>query len=319
MKKLEALLKRLPTAHSQRTKVERDLARITAGYKGEGALDYYLSFLDEKTYSILHNVRLSTKTYFFQIDTLLLTPSFILIIEVKNISGTILIDPVFRQLIRTMNGTEEYFPHPEDQAYHQRLQLLNWFQHHKIAFPPIELLVVFTNQNCILKNSSFPQNNQSSSIIRTTSLLSRIEQIKSKYSKEQLSKKEIRKIASLINKHHVSPTLDILPSYQIERKELIFGVQCPECTYFYMVRKQRKWYCPHCGTISIHAHQQALQDYALIIGPLISNKDIREFLCISSTSIARKIMQSSNTPSIGTTKDRQYQLEPLPEEFYPHD
>lgn len=309
MLKLEALLNRLPTNHCRRTKVEQDLARINAGYRGEGSLDYYLSFLDEKEYFILHNVRLTNKTYSFQIDTLILTPYFILIIEVKNLSGTILIDSVFRQLIRTMNGTENYFPHPEDQTYHQRIQLLHWLQHHKLPILPIEILVVFANQNCILKSDdSYPKTNQSSSIIRSTSLLTKIEQIEIKHTKEYLSKKEIRKIASLINKHHASHTLDILLTYQIDRKELIFGVQCPECTVYFMLRKQGKWYCPVCGTTSIHAHLQALQDYSLIVGSFISNKEIREFLCISSTSIARKLMKSSNIPSVGSTKDKQYQL-----------
>ena len=311
MLKLDALLKRLPNTHPERMRLEKDYARISAGYKGEGAIDYYLNFLDEKAYCILHNVRLTTKICSFQIDTLILTQYFILIIEVKNITGTILIDSTFRQLIRTNNGIEEYFPHPEDQAYHQSLQLKKWLQHQRLPIPPIEILVVFTNQNCILKSDCTHSNNkQSPSIIHSTSILNKIQQIKSRYPKEHLSKKEIRRIANLINKHHVSPSVNILQTYHIDRKDLLLGVQCPDCTAYYMIRKNGKWYCEHCSLISTNEHHHALDDYRLIISPYISNKEIREFLCISSASIARKLMEASKLNSVGTTRDKQYQLEP---------
>ena len=311
MLKLDALLKRLSNTHPERMRLEKDYARFSAGYKGEGAIDYYLNFLDEKDYYILHNVRLTTKICSFQIDTLILTQSFILIIEVKNITGTVLIDSVYRQLIRTINGIEECFPHPEDQAYHQKLQLIHWLEQQRLPIPPIEILVVFANQNCILKsNCTLPNNKQSSSIIHSTSILNNIQQIKDRYSKEHLSKKEIRRIANLINKHHVSLNIDILHSYHIDRKDLLLGVQCPDCRAYYMIRKNGKWYCNQCGLNSTNEHYHALDDYRLIISPYISNKEIREFLCISSDSIARKLMEASKLHSVGTTRDKQYQLEP---------
>lgn len=78
-----------------------------AGYRGEQSLDYYLGFLTN--YFILHDLRLPDRDHHFQLDTLLISPYFILILEVKNISGTLIFDDHFKQLIRVTPEKEEGF------------------------------------------------------------------------------------------------------------------------------------------------------------------------------------------------------------------
>ncbi|MGM0874073.1 MAG: hypothetical protein ACQEWV_04595 [Bacillota bacterium] len=56
IKKLEALLRRLPKGHSKCSYVEEEFAKRMAGYKGEKSLEYYLSFLDED-FHIFHDLR----------------------------------------------------------------------------------------------------------------------------------------------------------------------------------------------------------------------------------------------------------------------
>jgi hypothetical protein len=85
--KLYALLRRILPNQPLRQDIESELMKIEAGYKRELSLDYHLSFLPDKEYIILHNIRLSYKTFYFQIDTLILHTNFILILEVKNIAG----------------------------------------------------------------------------------------------------------------------------------------------------------------------------------------------------------------------------------------
>lgn len=137
IKKLEALYRRLPPDHSKRQAVENELTRRRSGYKGEQSLGYYLNFLPDQDYAILHNLRFNYKSHFFQLDTLILSTSFFLIIEAKNISGTLSFDPVFKQLIRTVNETVEVFPDPIPQVKHQQFQLTEYLRNTKLPSIPI--------------------------------------------------------------------------------------------------------------------------------------------------------------------------------------
>ncbi|MBA9028191.1 nuclease-related domain-containing protein [Peribacillus huizhouensis] len=77
MQKLDALVRRLPENHPKRPLVEKDLAKRLAGYRGEKAVDYHLTEVSKKQSLILHDLRLKARTHYFQLDTIILTQSFI--------------------------------------------------------------------------------------------------------------------------------------------------------------------------------------------------------------------------------------------------
>jgi len=97
---LEALLRRLPAHHPKKNVVVESLAKFMAGYKGEQAIEYPLSFLSETKYSILYDIRLFDQKHYFQIDALIVSSCFLLFLEIKNIIGTLIFDAKFNQLIR---------------------------------------------------------------------------------------------------------------------------------------------------------------------------------------------------------------------------
>ncbi len=108
MLQLEALLRRLPVDHNKRSNITEDLRKSKAGIKGERSLDYYLTDLPLTNTYVLYDLRLPNTTgHFFQIDVLIITNYYLLILEVKNIAGTLFFDQTFNQLIRTKNGEEE--------------------------------------------------------------------------------------------------------------------------------------------------------------------------------------------------------------------
>ena len=78
---LEALLRRLPAHHPKRNVVAENLAKFMAGYKGEQAIEYPLSFLSETKYSILHDIRLFDQKHYFQIDALIISSCFLLFLK----------------------------------------------------------------------------------------------------------------------------------------------------------------------------------------------------------------------------------------------
>ncbi|MCA1065348.1 nuclease-related domain-containing protein [Rossellomorea sp. AcN35-11] len=148
----EALLSRLqPPDHPKRALIEQDFKKRKAGYTGELSVDYHLSFLTDKKVMIFHNLRLPMEPNHFQIDNLLVTPCYSLLIEVKNISGIVTIDPEFNQLSKEYNGIETGYPDPITQAARQKLLLQKWFLNHKLPCPPVEFLVVLSHPSTILR------------------------------------------------------------------------------------------------------------------------------------------------------------------------
>ncbi|WP_367888742.1 nuclease-related domain-containing protein [Alteribacillus bidgolensis] len=63
--------------------MEKDAAKWFAGYKGEQSIDYPLTFLPSNKFYIRHGLRLFDGSHYFQIDTLILSWDFFLILEVK--------------------------------------------------------------------------------------------------------------------------------------------------------------------------------------------------------------------------------------------
>ncbi|MBU8880911.1 NERD domain-containing protein [Bacillus sp. FJAT-29790] len=108
MLKNEALLRRIPKHHVKRTIIEKDQTRRKAGYRGEEASDYYVNQLPDKEYTIFHDLRLLNEQNYFQMDTLILSPKFALILEIKNISGTIYFDSSFKHFFN-LSATPQIF------------------------------------------------------------------------------------------------------------------------------------------------------------------------------------------------------------------
>lgn len=107
--KLEVLLRRLPKEHSIRSTVESDFMKIKSGYVGEKKVDYYLNFLPKKEYSIFHNIRLKSEDHFFQIDTLIITSKYILLLEIKNMLGNLMFDRNFINLFEFLGKMKKIF------------------------------------------------------------------------------------------------------------------------------------------------------------------------------------------------------------------
>ncbi|MBM7587965.1 hypothetical protein JOC86_004540 [Bacillus pakistanensis] len=134
--KLKALKSRLPHNHPKISKINEALVISLAGLKGENSIDFPLSFLTDNKYLIFHDLRLEYNQYYFQIDTLLVSKSHILIIEVKNIAGTIYFDQEFNQMIRVKDGIEEAFADPLIQVQRHETQLKSWLKKKNFLISP---------------------------------------------------------------------------------------------------------------------------------------------------------------------------------------
>ena len=75
-----------------RPKIEERLYNLQAGFAGETQYDKYVTeFKPRYPHAILHDVTLCDDNVFFQMDSILITPAFIVISEVKNIAEKIIV------------------------------------------------------------------------------------------------------------------------------------------------------------------------------------------------------------------------------------
>jgi hypothetical protein len=301
IQKSEALLRRLPKNHIKRQEIEEDLRKRWAGYRGEQSVDYYLGKLPEKDFLIFHGIRLSNGEHFFQIDTLLLTPYFALILEVKNFSGTLYFDPIFNQCIQTTQTGEKGYPCPIEQANQQKQGLKKWLEARNITIP-IDFLVIISKPSTILKtahgNTPILQK-----VLHVQFLLDKIQKLK--YKETILNHKELKRMARLMVKEHRPETFDILTFYKIPPTEIITGVLCSNCMSIQMTRCYGKWICTECKQKDPQAHVRAVEDYFILFNDTpLSNQKFRDFLHLTSPYIANHLLLSMNLPFTGSRKDR---------------
>lgn len=305
LRKIEALLRRLPKNHPKWSMIEKDYTKIKAGYNGEKNVAYYLSDLPSKSYQVLFNVRLSNNQKHFQIDTLILSTKFGLILEVKNYQGTVIFDSAFKQCIRIIDGREEGFPNPIAQAKHQQRELKKWMKNRKYPSIPIEYLVVFSNPSTILKtNSTNPAIFQK--VIHSQYLLKHIHRIQKKNSLEQINNNHLRKWVKIILNKHTPSLYDPINRFKLETNEISKGVFCKKCHAIPMVRIHGTWSCKICGNTDKHAHLEAIEDYFLLISSSITNQKFRDFLQIDSIKTASRLLNELNLSFTGSKKGRVY-------------
>ncbi|WP_318506813.1 nuclease-related domain-containing protein [Bacillus sp. T3] len=83
---IDAVLRRMHPSNPKRSILEELRRNFMSGYNGEKQIDYYLKNLKKENCFIFAGIRLELDGQAFQIDTLIVTPFFILIIESKNIA-----------------------------------------------------------------------------------------------------------------------------------------------------------------------------------------------------------------------------------------
>ncbi|MGM7724146.1 nuclease-related domain-containing protein [Metabacillus sp. Hm71] len=303
---LQALLRRLSVEHPKRKQILEDYNMRVSGFKGELSLNYPLSFLEEERYFILHDVRLYDGSHFFQMDTLIISKYFFLIIEVKNIAGTLIFNSEYNQLVRTMEEKEEAFPDPINQVMRHRLQLIKWLEHYNFPPIPIETLVVISNERSVIKTSNknkFPKQVQ---VIPSSMIPNKVNDLEKKYNNQKIN--NLESVQKLLLCKHVPINHDVLKRYKIDRSELYKGVQCPYCFVIPIKRIRGKWLCVQCEKTSNNAHVNALIDYFFLVNSTICNREAREFLNVSSQDVMKRILNSMALETVGINKGRRYKL-----------
>ncbi|MCH1627847.1 nuclease-related domain-containing protein [Fredinandcohnia quinoae] len=308
LRKTEALLRRISDTNPKYDRVEEKLKIRASGYRGEQSLDYYVSFLDKKKYQILHGLRLqdAANDHYFEIDTLIITPSLIIPIDAKNHKGELHFDEQFDQLIQTYEGQKTSYDSPLAQITRHEFQLKSLLQLYKFPTVPIEPLVVITNPSTIVTASQ--NHKQIHKIIKSLSLITKIGNIEKRFKVEVFDHKQIQKLTKLLLKLNTPYDNSILEEFDLHEDDILKGVHCPKCGTLPMKRLPRKWECTSCGHSDKDAHIAAIEDYVLLFGNTITNQKLREFLNLPSRSAATRILKSLNFQFTGENKGRIYKI-----------
>ncbi|MEC3883619.1 NERD domain-containing protein [Halobacillus sp. HZG1] len=299
---LSMLLKRLKPNHPATPQVEEMLSTKQAGWNGEQSLDFHLDYLKDSPI-ILHNIRLHDGHHFFQMDTLLLFPSFFLIIEAKNMKGQISIHREKKEMRRDLEG----FQDPVEQAERQKDLLEEWLLHHTGLKVPVDFLVVFTNRRCVLEfDSSDPSIHEK--VIRATSLVGAIERKKEFYKEEVLTRADMMRIGRALAEAHQELVPDYMKRFNLSYSDLQKGVRCPECGKYFMRKTPRRWKCDHCGCASVNAYELALKEYAVLVSKTMSIREGQDFLRISSRHVVYRILSAYAESTLGGGRYVRYVL-----------
>ncbi|MFC0013950.1 MULTISPECIES: nuclease-related domain-containing protein [Allobacillus] len=304
--KLQALYHRLPQNHSRYPFVEKRIRNELSGLYGESRLYYPLSKIPTP-HNILQNTRLYLHSSYFQIDFLIITSKFLLILESKYYSDDLMFDDTVHQVIQKKDQQIKVFDDPVLQAEEQAYQLAVWLEKLGYSNLPIEYYVVMTNSQTRLRID--PTNNHhAEKVISLQRLPSLFRELIKKYQQDLLTLNEMSNLTKTISNHHQTYIPDILKTSKVSAEDILKGVICMNCGVVGMKMYKLRWQCVGCGHRSSNAHENTLKDYFLLMSPIITNQKFRDFALLRANSTARDMLNKASFKKKGDKKFRKYHL-----------
>lgn len=301
----EALLKRFIGSNDELFHFQTRIDQTLAGIRGEERVHReFQESLHDTDYLLLTNLQFLNEHGFpHQIDILLLTTQFIILAEVKNISGTLSYDNKLRQFQRVrFDGVHESFHNPFDQLqrHHEFLYYLLRNANYQI---PIIPLVINANSNSTLDSSLRNQ-----PILNVSSLRTKLNILHEKY-RTVTTFNSLMKIKNFLEKQTVFyESHRYVPNHSIQK-----GVLCPTCRFkSLMYFENRTWRCPSCKKNNRHALKLAIRDYRILISNEITNRSFRDWTGLDNITTASKLLRNFNFPFKGTYRNRVYTI---PQEY----
>ncbi|MEO4054148.1 nuclease-related domain-containing protein [Solibacillus sp. CAU 1738] len=294
MRVLKSILRRAELSPSQRVQYEEQLKRLEAGYAGECRADRYWEELEwpESHYLFYNYETVNQYGYTHQIDTIFLTTKYLLIVEIKNIAGVMKIDMEHHQFLRTTSdGRVENFVNPVDQIERHEKYIHSILIQLKIKLPILKVIIL-TNPSSVIQTTS-----NTIPIFHLSGLSSKLAQFNTNYT-TQIDHNQIEHIKNELMKRYQPSSWSPTQIYPIKK-----GIQCRNGHT--MLYKRGAFRCD-CGEKSNVTLSEALTDYYYLVNPTITNKELRDFLCIECPHAASKLLKKLAFPSVGEFKNRVY-------------
>lgn len=249
------------------------------GIEGERKLDDLLENISCECL-IISDLLLECNNAFFQIDTLIIHPETIFLLEVKNYEGVYFIE---ENRLYKENGKE--IKNPVLQLSRCEVLFRQWLQQHKLNCN-LQSRIIFINPEFTLFNAS-----RELPIVLPTQINSFLKEMNKLTSK--LMKKHEQLSELLLTDHKEDNPYSRLPEYGYE--QLHKGVVCPKCHSFMAHFNKVKLICPGCrNTERIEeCIVRSVEEFRLLFPERkITVSAIRDWcLVVESDKMIRRILQ----------------------------
>ncbi|QOY35672.1 nuclease-related domain-containing protein [Anaerobacillus isosaccharinicus] len=251
------------------------------GIEGERKLDDLIENVSRECL-IISDLLLECNNTFFQIDTVLIHPETIFLLEVKNYQGIYYIE---ENRWYKENGKE--IKNPLLQLSRCEVLFRQWLQQHKFNFN-IQPLIVFIHPEFTLFNAS-----RELPIVLPTQINNFLKKLNN--STPKLMKKHERLSELLLADHQEESPYSRLPDYHYDKLQK--GVICQKCYTFMNYFNKVKLICPNCGSSEKIEESivRSVEEYKLLFPERkITVSGIRDWcLVVESDKIIRRILQGN--------------------------
>ena len=303
---LNRMKKRLPERHPMYEKVSMDLFNYTAGFGGEERVDQVLRRVAfAEPYAILPNLHLRDPIISnTQIDVLIATSKYFLVLEVKNWTGSLDFKDSPRQVIQTTPTYTKSYDCPCVQAETNCDRMVRWLTRNDIELPVFHA-VIFPYASTIIKKSLLVNDVHVASELPI--LLKEYENLPSLLA-EDLFKSTISTLWSENTPLILNP---LCTKYSILPSDLKRGLFCSSCNFHLLKKSSRSYYCPSCMTMPNNPFADAMTDWFFLVGPSISNRELKAFTNTTTSHTIGYFMKRSGFKRRGSTRDRLYYSEQI--------
>ncbi|KZE40010.1 hypothetical protein AV656_01660 [Bhargavaea cecembensis] len=306
---LAVLESRVSAEHPGYERIRADMEMRLAGYAGEKKADFYLEEARLKENPVvLKDVMVPSGGRFVQVDTLVLHPAFVLVLEVKNMTGELYFDEATGQFYRMKNGMREGMRNPEDQLNRAVAATERFLASIELPVRVHGAIVLASYNGLIIQG---PVSRPIFPVDRLPGYVEKLEE-------------ENRAILKRTNLQFVTDTLDLLFRerqdhylrwYNLAFSDIKLGVRCPSCFRIGMERGHGRWICKNCDTSSNDAHLAVLQEYRILFGGQITSSDAQRFLGLINIQSAIRLLSSSSSSQYKGNQNRNRKWTILDEKY----
>ncbi len=282
--------------------MEDVLYQKSAGYAGEIQVDKYLESIEfPELTRILTDVELSINPKSsIQIDTLILTPSYAFILEIKNIAGTLTYISNPPHFERTHENKKTIvIDCPIMQLENNKTTLDIWLERNNFPLKSTGMIVM-ANHKTSVKNAPpvMP-------IMYGKHLPLYFRKKKSE--KPLLTKNQFYALFEKLqqNQQRYNP-FPLCEKNGIDPAQLKKGVICNSCFINLVRTNNQTWTCPACKKEFKQPFFDGLQDWFMLINNKISNEECRDFFRMKDKYAANYILKKLPLKREGKSKTTFY-------------
>lgn len=290
------VLHRLPPEHPSQHDILSKIDMTRAGFNGECHVDRFLKQVNfTEPYAILKEVNLKSESHsFISIDTLIITQSYICVLEIKTIKGILKFQSNPPQLLKDVDRVITPLKCPEQQLNRNVKRLNKWLEKYGISLPIHSYIVLPYSKTHVALPPKFAK------IIMGCDISSYIEELNEYL--PIISRETFDKLVSLINECQTSyfpPPLSY--RYPIKYDHIQKGLLCSFC--FTTIKEEKK--CPSCKKSTKHAKKEAVEDWFYLWKDSITTRECMEFIGLNEDA-ASYLLRRLNLVPVGNGRGRKY-------------